>query len=464
MRRKGGRWLIWFGLLSGAVLGARAVRPALRRFAQTVVRKPMERLLADAYDDNLWELASATKRMGGPQFIVETSLRAEHGTVIKRPLGSPRRWPGFDNIVFNIPSVAARPVETKDPVDTSVTLGPAARKPLRLATPIVVSGMGYGLGVSERTRIALARGAALVGTATNTGEGPPLPMEREVAAHLIVQFNRSAWGKEPATLREADMIEIQFGQGAWVGQGQEVVSARTDPDLRKKFGVKPGQAAIVHAAPPELRSKSLGRLVDELRTLADGAPIGVKIAAGPRIEEDLAHCLQAGVDVIALDGAQAGTRGSPPILQDDFGLPTLHGLVRATKFLEKSGRREQVSLLVGGGLYNPGDFLKVLALGADAVYIGTVALFAVSHGQVFKSLPWEPPTQVAFHAGEQAAEFDVDEGADRLARYLRAATAELAVGVRATGERAVRDVSRHHLVALDEETARVCDLPVTFRQ
>lgn len=204
--------------------------------------------------------------------------------------------------------------------------------------------------------------------------------------------------------------------------------------MRSLLGIGPGQQPIIYSWHPELRDKTLRQLVAELRRLTDGVPIGAKLAAGHRLEEDMKHCLDAGVDVIALDGAQAATKGSPPILQDDFGLPTLYALVRASEFLNISGRRERVSLIVGGGLSTPGDFLKALALGADAVYIGSIALFAVSHGQVFKSLPWEPPTEVVFHGGKPADEFDIDEGADRLARFLRACAAEMALGVRAMGK------------------------------
>src|SRR5690606_28245532 len=212
----------------------------------------------------------------------------------------------------------------------------------------------------------------------------------------------------------------------------------------------------------ELATRSLGDLVAELRSVTGGVPIGVKLAPGRRLEADLEACVAAGVDVVALDGAQAATKGSPPILQDDFGLPTLHALVRAVRFLETRRVREQVSLIVGGGLYTPGDFLKVLALGADAVYIGTVALFVISHGQVFKALPWEPPTQLVFFGGQHEDALDVDEGAHRLANFLRAAAWEMAVAVRALGKRAVREVSKDDLMALDETTARLCGVPVSW--
>ena len=128
-------------------------------------------------------------------------------------------------------------------------------------------------------------------------------------------------------------------------------------------------------------------LVEELRKMTGGVPIGVKIGMGGKIEEDIDHLIDMGVDFIAIDGGQAAMKEAPPILCDDFGIPTLHGLVRAVNHLTKRNMKGQISLIVSGGLLVPGHFLKVLALGADAVYVGSAMLFAVSHTQVLKCPP-----------------------------------------------------------------------------
>ncbi|OUN01530.1 MAG: hypothetical protein BAA04_07870 [Firmicutes bacterium ZCTH02-B6] len=452
--------MFWpLALAIAAIAGRRLAVSSVRDGLQHAVRTLMLRLQNDPYPENLWEMVSATRRPG-PQTILENGLRAEHGALLHRPLGSPRRWPNLEALVFDGAQLARRPAVHDVPVDMAVTLGPRAKRPLKVDIPILVSGMAYGLALSRRAKVALARGAALAGTASNSGEGPVLPLEWQANPKLIVQYPRARWGGDPVALRHAAMVEVHLGQGASTGVGGEVVGARSNRRLRRELGVGPGEPAVIYSHHDALKTRSLRELVDELRSETDGVPIGVKLAPGRRLEQDLEACLAAGVDYIALDGAQAATKGSPPILQDDFGLPTLYALVRAVRFLEASGAREQVSLIVGGGLYTPGDYLKVLALGADAVYIGTVALFAVSHGQVFKAMPWEPPTQLVFFGGHQEHELDVDEGAYRLANYLRAAAWEMAVAVRALGKTAVRDVSKEDLMALDELTARLCDVPV----
>lgn len=454
-----------FGLagLASALAAARLVKPLLRNRIKMGMMNFVEEILRDSYADNLWELISATRRPG-PQVIVETNLRAHEGSVIERPLGSPKEWPDFKNLVFNFAQVVRKPAAYDAPVDMSVVIGPAAAKPMRVGIPIMLSGMAYGIALSASARIALARGAALADAASNVGEGPVLPLERHAARHLILQYNRATWAKEPEILRHADMIEIYFGQGASGGVGTLIKEPDYDVELRQAMGLRPGQQAVKYSYHPELeRGWSLSDLVRYLRDLTDGVPIGVKLAPGKQLEEDLRLCLEAGVDVIALDGAQAATKGSPPILQDDFGIPTVHALVRADEFLRASGQREKVSLIVGGGLYTPGDFLKAIALGADAVYIGSIALFALSHGQVFKSLPWEPPTQLVFYGGHQANQFDIDEAADRLSKFLRSCAKEMAVGIRALGKTSLREISKDDLMALDSVTADVCKVSLSYR-
>ena len=102
--------------------------------------------------------------------------------------------------------------------------------------------------------------------------------------------------------------------------------------------------------------------------------------------------------------------GAPPILADDVGIPTIHAVVRAVHHLEKRHMKGQISLIVSGGLFVPGHFLKVLALGADAVYVGSAILFAVSHTQSLNALPFEPPTQAIWNQGKFKDQFKIEDG------------------------------------------------------
>lgn len=366
-------------------------------------------------------------------------------------------------MMFNIAQLHRLPTQVGSPVVTGVTIGPRAARPLHLAMPIIVSGMAYGMSLSARAKVAIARGTALVGTATNTGNGPWLQAERDAAKKLVLQISRGTWAKDEWMLRQADMLEIQVGQGAFGGVGHKMSSARIGPVLRQRFGLAPGQDAVIESRQPGVAcERDLARLIARLRRVTGGVPVAVKIGAGDDIEADLAIIVRAGADVITVDGAESGSHGSPPILEDDFGLPTLYALCRARRALDRLDPRHGVSLVISGGLSSPGDYLKALALGADAVAIGTMALFAVSHSQITKALPFEPPTQVVWYRGKQSKRFDSEQGARDLANYLRSCTREMADGVRALGKTSLADVCRDDLVALDDLTAKITGLPLAW--
>ena len=166
--------------------------------------------------------------------------------------------------------------------------------------------------------------------------------------------------------------------------------------------------------------------------------------------------------MLALEGTQAATIGAAPILEDDFGLPTIIGLCRAVEHLEQRGVKDEISLIVSGGFFTPGDMLKALALGADAVYIGSVALFALTHTQSFKALPFEPPTQVVWARGKYASRFNWKEGAKSVAKFITSCTLEMMEGVRALGKTSIHQVDRSDLVSLDEATAAVTRIPTAW--
>ncbi|HHW14332.1 MAG TPA: FMN-binding glutamate synthase family protein [Firmicutes bacterium] len=423
----------------------------------------LRRLLTDPYEQNLQELFSATRRMG-LQTVLETSLRAEEGKPVKRPFGSPRRLPHFDSLLFDFAQLARFPTEPGQPVDLQTVIGPRAARPLVLDLPLLIAPMAYGFALSEPVKVALAKGAAAAGTATNTGEGPLLPAERQAASKLILQYGRGSWAKDPDTLRQADAIEIQVGLGARGGTGHILPAAQIDEELRRHLGLAPGQDAVGPARLPGVAALSdLRALVAQVRQAGGGVPVGFKIAAGKNLEQDLELALAADPDFLDLSGAQAGSWGAVPALEDDFGVPTLYALARAIRFFNRQGLKGKVSLIVGGGLTNPGEFLKALALGADAVNLGTVALFALAHTQILAALPWEPPTQLMGHRGTLKGRFNPDQGAQSLTKFLLSCRAEMEEGIRALGKTSHRELSPDDLMALDPLTAEICGVAPAYQ-
>lgn len=419
-------------------------------------------LMTEPYDRNLMELYSATKRIGF-QNVVENNMRAEEGTVIKRPLGSPRKFLHFDELMFNMVQLDKHATEGNVTIDTSVIIGPKAKKPLKVNIPILVGAMANGTALDSKVKVAMARAASAVGTATNTGEAGMLPAERKAARILILQLPRASWARDKKTLKKADMIEIQIGQGAYGGTGHVTKAKELDNTSRRIMGLKKNQDAVINAIMPELKNQgSLKELVAELKKITGGVPVGCKIGCGKYLERDLDVAVMSDVDFITLSGAQAGSSGSPPILQDDFGLPTLHALCRGVKYLENKDLKGKVSLIISGGLFNPGHFLKAIALGADAVCIGTAALYAVSHNQVFQAIPFEPPTQVVWNNGLFKKQFNINKGAKSMEKFLKSCILEMEDGIRALGKTSIREVNKDDLMALTREVAEITGVELAY--
>lgn len=435
--------------------GLSAAKYIGRSIINRISDKSIKTIMTDEYGENLWEFVSAGSRIG-LQNIMELNLRSESGQIIERPLGSPKKYPNVQSLLFPFAQIDTMPVPGDTPIDTATIIGKKAKKPLYLKTPLIIAGMAYGFALSEQFRLALAKGSSLAGIAFNSGQSGFLPKERQLADKIIQQYTRGHWGKEPGTLSQADGIELHFGQGGVGGLPMVIDPNIVSKLMRQQFEVKKGEKVIYHSRIPGINNpKDLRRKVRELRSITDGIPIGAKIGAADRIEKDLYWILEAEFDFVNICGNEAGSKGVPPVFQDDFGLPTLYAISRAINYLEKENARKEIDVILAGKLITPGDFLKAIALGADAVCIGTGALFATAHTEVLKSLPFEPPTQIAWMAGKQAARFDIEKGANNLAKYINSCTEEMKMALTVMGKTSLQQLSKNDLVAVDSTVAQI---------
>lgn len=429
-----------------------------------LVDAQIRRILKDPYTDSLVSTAATLMKVG-PLETLETLMRAQQGKALGRPFGSVRRLSPWDRFLLSPSYFTRLPVSHGTPIDLRVTIGPRAPKPLQVDIPILVAGMSFGGALSVQAKVALAKGASLVGTATNTGEAY-LAEEREAAQKLIVQYIRGTWPKSSQfrweLLEKADAIEIQVGQGAQAGVPQVTPPEEIHTRMREAYGLKEEDHALIDAHLKDVTTpEDLARLVKELKARF-GVPVGLKFGATQWLERELDIALRAGVDFVVPDGAEAGTHAVAPTLADDTGLPTFHALVRARRHLEKRGVRKDVSLIASGGLSSPGHFLKALALGADAVYIGTAAILALLADEMAKAAPGEPATQLVLQTGSLRRELDVEAAALNLQRYFLAVKEEMAQGLAALGKTRVQDLRPDDLVALDEDLARFAGVPSAF--
>jgi glutamate synthase domain-containing protein 2 len=444
-------------LIAGVVMlgalffvGKRSFRTIVQRLFGLVV----ERLLEDKYHENLMELWGAVRRTS-VQTILEISLRAEEGKLIQRPLGSPKPLPHYDTLMFVPGQMARLPKDASTPVNMKVTLGTKVEKPLKIEIPLMISAMGYGVGISEEAKRALARAAKQLGTATNSGEGPFLKEERDEAGKFIWQISRTTWGHSPQGIASADMIEVQMGQGARMGPFT-IEPNSVKGKAQKLMNISPVESVVTSAVISGINTPwDWIKYVADLRLEAAGKPIAIKIMATGGLERDLAVCLEADFNVIVLDGAQGGAAGASPLVCDDFGIPSLLALVRAERFLREQGARDDVSLVVAGGYATPGECLKAIALGADAIYLGTVPLFALVHKQIHKVFPWEPLTQLVYYDSPYKIRLDINLASKSVVNVLKSMATEMEEGVRALGKTALSELGPNDLVALDEWTAQV---------
>ncbi|PWI56797.1 hypothetical protein BM613_11915 [Sulfoacidibacillus thermotolerans] len=456
-------WLIVLLVVLGGTLASLLFPLWLRRFLNQQIDQTVTRLFTEAYTKNLLEGVNAVRKVG-IQTTVENELRAHTPEPLSKPIGTHRNFPDFDGLLFSPVQLSVQPLDHTVPISLETKIGKHAEKPMILSMPMMVTAMGYGVSISKPFIHAIAKGTALANTAMNAGQGPVLSELREYARHMIVQYHGAPWRPSEEALRAADMIEIRYGQGANVGCGTVVPKKTLTREIMSDMGFSPDeplQDLYIPVGIPGIHSLAdLKQLVHYLRKAGRGVPIALKMAAGLDLERNIEMAVKAGVDVIVIDGAQGGTHSSPAILVDDFGLPTLSALCRAEQFLCQKDLRDQVDLVISGGIRTPGDILKALALGADGVYMGTAALFAATHTQITKALPFEPPTQLAFADGSLFEQYDVEKGAQSLANYLRSCSEEMKVGVRAVGKKSVHDVSKSDLMAWDAEAARVAGVPL----
>ena len=314
-----------------------------------------------------------------PHTIAEIQRAAATGIYDIRGGGTKRKLPHFDDLLFLGASMSRYPLEGyREKCGTDVVLGTRfAKKPIHLKTPVTIAGMSFG-ALSGNAKEALGRGATAVGTSTTTGDGGMTPEERGHSQTLVYQYLPSRYGMNLADLRKADAIEVVVGQGAKPGGGGMLLGQKISPRVAKMRNLPEGidqRSACRHpdwTGPDDLEIKIL-----ELRELTNWEkPIYVKVGAS-RPYYDIALAVKAGADVVVLDGMQGGTAATQEVFIEQVGIPILAAIRPAVQALQDLGMHRQVQLIVSGGIRTGADVAKAIALGADAVAIGTAALVAL---------------------------------------------------------------------------------------
>ncbi|GGF73247.1 FMN-binding glutamate synthase family protein [Azorhizobium oxalatiphilum] len=413
-----------------------------------------------------------------PHTLSEIRRAAATGIYDIRGAGTKRKLPHFDDLLFLGASISRYPLEGyREKCGTDVVLGTRfAKKPIHLKTPVTIAGMSFG-SLSANAKDALGRGASAMGTSTTTGDGGMTPEERGSSKTLVYQYLPSRYGMNPDDLRKADAIEVVIGQGAKPGGGGMLLGQKITERVAGMRTLPAGidqRSACRHpdwTGPDDLEIK-----IEELRELTDWEkPIYVKVGAS-RPYYDISLAVKSGADVVVLDGMQGGTAATQDVFIEHVGLPILAAIRPAVQALKDLGMHRKVQLIVSGGIRSGADVAKALALGADAVAIGTAALVALgdndpSYEEEYQKLGTTAGAYDDWHEGKDpagittqdpllSARLDPVKAGRRLANYLAVMTLEAQTIARACGKSHLHNLEPEDLVALTIEASAMAGVPL----
>lgn len=327
--------------------------------------------------------------------MTEVYKQAESGGVLLSSMGNPKDYPVYwDKILLNASQVTNPPIDPlREPMEAKVFLGKKhtsvkfdengeiiteTEPHLELATPIMFSAMSYG-SISKNAHESLARAASELGTFYNTGEGGLHQDFYQYGPNTIVQVASGRFGVFKDYLEAGAAIEIKMGQGAKPGIGGHLPGAKILEDVSRTRMIPMGTDAISPAPHHDIYSiEDLRQLVYSLKEATEyKKPIIVKIAAVHNVAAIASGIARSGADIIAIDGYRGGTGAAPTRIRDNVGIPIELALASVDQRLRDEGIRNNVSIVVAGSVRSSADVVKAIALGADAVYIGTAALLAM---------------------------------------------------------------------------------------
>ena len=410
--------------------------------------------------------------------LAEIHRAADQGVYDIRGFGAKRHIPTFDDLLFLGASMSRYPLEGyREKCATDVVIGNRfAQRPLHLEIPITIAGMSFG-ALGSNAKESIGRAASEVGTSTTTGDGGMTDEERNSSKTLIYQILPSRYGLNPTDVRRADALEVVVGQGAKPGGGGMLLGRKITERVADMRDLPAGidqRSACRHpdwTGPDDLEIK-----IGELREITDWQiPILTKIGA-TRVSYDVALSVKAGADAIVLDGMQGGTAATQDVFIEHVGIPTLPAVRQAVDALKELDMHRNVQLIVSGGIRSGADVAKALALGADAVSIGSAAMVALGcnrpvYIEDYERIGTKPgychhchtglcPVGITTQEPELEKRLNPEQGARWLKNYLNTLVLETQTLARACGKSHVLNLEPEDLVALTVEAAAMARVPL----
>lgn len=412
------------------------------------------------------------------QVLDEIHRAADQGIYEIRGFGAKRSLPTFDDLVFLGASMSRYPLEGyREKCATDVVMGTRyAKRPIELKIPITIAGMSFG-SLGANAKEALGRAATAMGTSTTTGDGGMTEEERQSSKTLVYQVLPSRYGLNPDDVRRADALEVVVGQGAKPGGGGMLLGHKITErvaemrDLPQEIDQRSACRHPDWTGPDDLAIK-----IQELREITDWEiPIYIKVGA-TRVKYDVALAVKSGADVIVVDGMQGGTAATQDVFIEHVGIPTLPAVRMAVEALQELGMHRKVQLIVSGGIRSGADAAKALALGADAVSLGSAVMVAMGCNrnvfvEDYEALGTAPgychhchtgrcPVGITTQDAELEERLKPEQGAHWLRNYLTTMVLEIQTLARACGKTHVLNLEPEDLTALTIEAAAMAKVPL----
>jgi glutamate synthase domain-containing protein 2 len=422
----------YFSELAESGVDSQPEDDGLEKKTETPVLVDLQKTMAEAepYFADIQEIARSSRTMDEPMRTKEPVI-------------------SWDEILFKGAQLAKIPLNHEEPVNTQTVIGPQAKTPLVIETPIYISHMSFG-ALSKEAKTALAKGSAAAKTLICSGEGGILPDEFDAAYRYIFEYVPNQYSVSEENLQKVDAIEIKIGQSAKPGLGGHLPGRKVTPEIARIRGFKQGEDIISPSHFEDIRTRDdLKARVDWLRDTSGGRPVGIKLAAGD-LEADLEVAVYAVPDFITIDGRAGATGSAPKFVKASTSIPTLFAIYRARKFLDENDAAD-TSLTITGGLRISSDFAKAIALGADAVAISTAALIAIGCQQYRVCNTGKCPMGIATQDPELRRRLDIDQAAKNLENFLQVSTEELKDFARLTANNDVHALAVSDLCTTNSE-------------
>jgi glutamate synthase domain-containing protein 2 len=399
------------------------------------------------------------------EYIEDIIKQAETGGILLTGMGNDKPYPIYwVKMVLNASQVTNPSIDPlREPMELRTYLG---RKPdlvefdpdgtlrtklapqVMLETPIMFGGMSYG-AVSLNVHKSLARAATEFGTLFNTGEGGLHPSLYQYGAHTICQVASGRFGVHQSYLDAAAMLEIKVGQGAKPGIGGHLPGEKVNAEVAATRMIPEGSDALSPAPHHDIYSiEDLLQLIHALKEATNYTkPVSVKVAAVHNIAAIASGIVRAGADVVTIDGLRGSTGAAPKVIRDNVGIPIELAIAAVDTRLRQEGIRNNASIVASGGFRNSGDVVKAIALGADAVYIGTAALISLGCHVCQSCYTGRCPWGIATNDPYLARRINPDIGARRAANLLRGWSREIKEMLGGMGVNALESLrgNRDHL-------------------